>query len=83
MEAYDKRPRGRRKGGPAPADFVREALCTIALVLELPASTSRVLALHKKWVSRAHCAMDTSPDAMSNLRLRFEALKLQQPRGGR
>ena len=83
VEVYDRRPRGRGKHGSAPADFVREALCTIALVSELLASSSRSLALHKKWVGRAHCAKDKSPDVMSNLRLRFEALKLQQPRGGR
>ncbi len=82
-QVYDKRPRRRGRRRAAPADFRPEALCTIALVLELRDRGSGAPALRKRWVERARCAAEEFPAIMEGLRRRFEALALRKARGGR
>lgn len=74
-EVYAKRRRGRKARFADNTDFIREALCVIALSWELlGAGGYPIPGLRKRWIERAFHARDALPDIMEKVRARYEDL---------
>lgn len=72
----------RRAAHPAESEeFIKKALCVIALSLDLGAEKqSQILGLKNRWTARAHLAKDEFPEVISQLRNRYEKLKTRRAR---
>jgi hypothetical protein len=74
-------PRRRAAHSAESEEFIKKALCVIALSLDLGAEKqSQILGLKNRWTARAHLAKDEFPEVISQLRNRYEKLKTRRAR---
>ena len=73
----------RRMHRAEPDEFVKQALCAIALYLEVNEDRGhKIVSLKKRWIDRSHRARNEFPEVINRLRNRYEELKVRNTYGG-